>query len=73
MYTECDIEWADGSELGGVIIKAYDSLDDNDEDIFFYGLSREELLECCKNGELCEGEWRVVSVGRTSDCIGDLI
>ena len=23
MYTECDIEWADGSELGGVIIKIY--------------------------------------------------
>ena len=74
MYTHVDIKWADnGESWENQIIKANDEFDPLDDEIFFYGLSREELLECCKNGELCEGEWRVVSVGRTSDCIGDLI
>lgn len=69
MYTECTIQWVDDGSMMDVIIKANDSFDKNDDRIFFYGLSRQELLKLCKSGETCEGEWKVIAVGKTWDRI----
>lgn len=69
MYTYCTIRFVDdGSEIE-VIIKAYDSDDVNDDDIFYYGLSREELLAAYAAGEVIDGEWEIVSVGETLDAL----
>ena len=64
-YTECTIQFIDdGTELD-VIIKESCDAGDNDDMIFFYGLSRDELLDACESGVVCEGEWKVISVGET--------
>lgn len=66
MYTKCRIQWADDSSEIDVLISArdddIDNLDKNDEDIFFYGMSREQILQCMHNDAICEGEWRIVAV-----------
>lgn len=69
MYTYCTVRFVDdGSELD-VIIKSYDSVDDNDDDIFYYGLSRLDLLDAYERGEAIEGEWEVISIGDTVDAL----
>ena len=67
MYTDCTIQFIDDESPLDVTIKAYDSLGEEDWKIFFYGLSRDELLEACRTGEIIEGEWKVLSVGETYD------
>ena len=70
MYTECTIQFVDDGEIWeNQIIKAYDSDDDADELIFFYGLSRLDLEAACESGEAICGEWKVLSVGATYDKI----
>lgn len=62
MLTECRIKWADdGSELDVNICSSH-SIQDNDEEIFFYGLSRQRLIKACEEHELIENEWYVVEV-----------
>lgn len=71
MYTYCVIEWADDETIEEVIIKAFDDYDEdnpgNDDSIFFYGMSRDTLIECMENHTLCEGEWYVRNVLETVD------
>ena len=69
MYTYCEIQWIDDESSMWVTIKADDGMDDRDDEIFFYGLTREQLLEACKNGDILEGEWRVTYVGETTDIL----
>lgn len=60
--TECRIRWADdGSEMD-VTIKESCDVGSNDEEIFFYGMSREKCIEAKEAHELCEGEWYIVEV-----------
>ena len=70
MFTECRIRWIDDGSEYDVIIRADDTVDpETDDRIFFYGLSRERLLDFCRDGTVCENEWQVVSVGNTYDSI----
>lgn len=69
MYTYCTIRFIDdGSEMD-VIIKAYDSIDDNDDDIFYYGLSRQDLIDLYNEEEIVDEEWIVINVDYTTDCL----
>ena len=70
MYTEVIIEFADDHTTWEVVIKADCVLDEHDDEIFFYGLTREDLLERCDNHVLCEGEWYVIAVGDTWGGLG---
>lgn len=67
MYTYCTIQFIDDGTIYEVIIKAYDSEDEYDELIFFYGLSKERLENACSSGEIFENEWRVLSVDGVTD------
>lgn len=62
-YTECRIQWIDDLSEMDVLISAFDECEnDNDNDIFFYGMSREKIVKCMQNGVICEGEWKVIDV-----------
>lgn len=67
MYTRCEIQWIDDLSVQNVVIKATDDFDVADEKIFFYGLTREDLIAACHSGEVLEKEWKVLSVGETFD------
>ncbi len=72
MYTHCTIQFIDDGTTWDVIIKANDEEEENqydDEQIFFYGMSRDELLKAWETGEVCEGEWVVLEVGDTDDSL----
>lgn len=70
MYTDCTIRWADIGDEYDVIIKTTDDVVDAEDDkIFFYGMSRAQLLAACKNKTLCENEWYVVAVRQTYDSL----
>ena len=70
MYTYVDIKWADDGEIWeNQIIKANDEFDPLDDEIFFYGLTRDEIVAAYENGYLCEDEWKIVRVGETYDSI----
>jgi len=46
---EIDIRWDDGEEVYGLLVSQYDGIDeDNDDAIFFYGLSWQEAQDCVK-------------------------
>lgn len=67
MYTYCTIQFIDDNTTQDVIIKANEDFDIADEEIFFYGLTRKELLTACELGNIFEGEWRVIEVAETLD------
>lgn len=70
MYTYVDIKWADDGEIWeNQIIKANDEFDPLDDKIFFYGLTRDEIIAAYENGYLCEDEWKIARVGETYDSI----
>jgi hypothetical protein len=46
---EIDIRWEDGEEVEGLLVSQYDDIDeDNDDAMFFYGLSWQEAQDCVK-------------------------
>lgn len=65
MYTYCTIRWVDDHALWDVIIKSTDEVDQHDDRIFFYGMSRDQILRAYRNHDLCENEWEIVGVGET--------
>ena len=69
MYTHCTVRWEDDGTEEDVIIKADDSLDANDNMIFFYGYDRYDLLRAMENGWVLQDGWRVTRVGNTYDGI----
>ena len=69
MYTGCTIRWVDDSSEMDVIIKANERVDENDDLIFFYGLSPDELRVACEYQDVMEGEWVVVSVNEVFNAL----
>lgn len=70
MYTECIIQYVDdGTELNVIIKDNDEMIEEEDENIFFYGLTRAELLTAWRTGDVVENEWRVTYVGDTYDMI----
>lgn len=64
MYIKCKIEYIDDNSQLEVIIKAnqgYDS-DEEDEQIFFYGYSLEDIEELAKSHAVVESEWRILEI-----------
>lgn len=64
MYIKCKIEYIDDNSQLEVIIKAnqgYDS-DEEDEQIFFYGYSLEDIEELAKSHAAVESEWRILEI-----------
>ncbi len=47
---EIDIRWEDGEEVEGLLVSQYDDIDeDNDDAMFYYGLTWAEVQDCIKN------------------------
>lgn len=62
-YTNCKIEFLDDNTIVSVIIKSNDEfVESEDDNIFFYGLHYNTLLQNYKNDEVVENEWKVVSI-----------
>lgn len=62
-YIKCRIEYADDKSQLDVIIKADDEfLDDEDDAIFFYGLSLDNIQDAIRNETLVENEWKILKV-----------
>ncbi len=63
LFTYCLVQFIDGGEPFEAIIKANEEVVPEEDDlIFFYGMSREELISACNAEEVCEGEWMVLEV-----------
>ena len=58
------IKYADDNSEHDVVICDYDCVPDgvDDDDIFFFGLSRESIERIIKNDELCENEWYILEL-----------
>lgn len=70
MFTRCVIEWADDNSIGEVIIKADETVvEEEDDSIFFYGMSREKLEYAMENNICCEDEWYVKEIYETTDTL----
>ena len=69
MYIRCLIEYADDNTQMEVIIKTTNDYKDDYEDdkIFFYGLSENEIREDIKNGTLVENEWKILEILEVGD------
>jgi hypothetical protein len=69
MYIRCLIEYADDKTQMEVIIKTTNDYKDDYEDdkIFFYGLSENEIREDIKNGTLVENEWKILDILEDGD------
>ena len=69
MYIRCLIEYADDKTQMEVIIKTTNDYKDDYEDdkIFFYGLSENEIREDIKNGTLVENEWKILDILEVGD------
>lgn len=73
-YTYATIQFGDDGTIYENQIFCADEFDETnpqdleyDDEVFFYGMTREDLLSACKTGEIREGEWRVLSVGDSFD------
>ena len=71
MYSRCTIQFIDdGTIWDDQIIKATnDVVEDEDDLVFFYGLSTDELRDICRKRTVCEGEWIVLYVSGPYDTI----
>jgi hypothetical protein len=51
-YFEIEGYWKDTKEeFSGLIVKEYDDMGDDDDDVFFYGMGVEDLEGCIEDGE----------------------
>lgn len=69
MYTFCTIRWIDDYTEEDVIIKATTELDFNDDLIFFYGYTPDELSAALADRSVLEGEWTVQEIYMVSDTL----
>lgn len=72
MYTNCLIQYVDDPETYWVTIKSteyFDEPEEEDEEIFFYGLSKSNLEAAKNNHTLMEGEWYVLEVGESYETL----
>lgn len=71
MYTTCRLKWVDDDTEFVGTIKAFDCGDSEKEDecIFFYGLSKDDIEECIKNKDIMENEWQILEIISVDDSI----
>lgn len=71
MYTTCRLKWVDDDTEFVGTIKAFDYSDNEKEDecIFFYGLSKDDIEECIKNKDIIENEWQILEIISVDDSI----
>lgn len=69
MYIKCKIEFVDDNSQSEVIIKANNEyLNEKEDDcIFFYGLTENQIREIIDKKEVCEGEWKILEIIEVSD------
>lgn len=71
--TRCTIQYVDFGDIQEVTISSdeeyIDECDYCDDDIFFYGLSREDLIKGMLVHAVFEGEWRVIEVEGCEDIV----
>lgn len=61
-YTTCSIEWKDKSRDIVTIKSTDDVIENEDDEIFFYGMSYNDLTKAYLNEEYCENEWKIVGI-----------
>lgn len=67
-YTKCEIEFVDDDTRQEVVIKSNDEyIEDVDDDVFFFGLHYNTIVEFCKNGDIIENEWKIIKIGDVSN------
>lgn len=68
-YTRCIIEWQDNKSQQEVIIKENEKIvKEEDDKVFFYGLSYNKIEEFMYNDTICENEWKIIKIiGREQD------
>lgn len=62
-----------GDEEFSIIIQSTEECTDYDEEVFFYGLSKIEILRMIKRKELLDGEYLILEILRTERYIEDLL
>ena len=62
MYFYVTIQWDDGSDPFETYIKWVSEPDEQDDLIFFYGLSRREIEEAIENQTLLQDGWRILNL-----------
>lgn len=64
MYILCKIEFVDDNSQMATYIKTSNQYKDEDEDekIFFYGLSLDEVVDIVINKKVVEDEWRILEI-----------
>lgn len=68
MYIKCKIEYVDDGSQLEVIIKANNKvLESEDDYIFFYGLTENQIKGIIDKNEICEGEWKILEIMEVSD------
>lgn len=67
-YVKCLIEWKDDETQDVVIIKTTeDFIEEEDDSIFFYGLSLNEIKKIIENNEYIGNEWKILKVLEESE------
>lgn len=70
MYIHCRIKYVDDGEEFDTVISESDGVDEeNDENIFFYGLSSAEATLACNNDTVLEGEWTIEEIYSVTEYI----
>lgn len=60
--TNCRVKFIDdGSEMD-VTIKSTHAIEEDDEEIFFYGMSARQCYNAMSNKTVCENEWQIVDI-----------
>lgn len=62
MKTRCRIKWVDDNSEEDVFIKETHDIGADDDEIFFYGMSRDKCINAMKSQCVCEGEWVIIEV-----------
>ena len=62
MYFYVTVQWDDGSPPFETYIKWVNEVDEYDDLIFFYGLSRREIEEAIEKQTLLQDGWRILNL-----------
>ena len=64
MYIKCKIEYVDDKTQLDVVIQTNHTYKDEyeDEKIFFYGLSLEQVVDIVINKKVVENEWKILEI-----------
>ena len=73
MYSKVMIRWDDGETYDVIIKSTLEIEPEEDDHIFFYGLSRKKLETLKKTQEFSTDGWRVEEIYQTTDNLNDLL